>query len=188
MAADTAVPSKLDTRGRRVRATEDAFLLIQEFLTDEADLLDHDEHLEWVEMLTDDVKYRAPLRETRYRFDGDGFVENSDGYFNDNRLSLGLKARHNVEFKYSYERDPAPRIRRFVTNIKVYESETAGEYHVQSYILLTKNRFDRPTYDILTAERVDLIRETPEGMKLARRDIYVDMEMLTTYTWDNVFL
>jgi len=86
------VATEASSKGRRVRATEEAFLLIQEFLTDEADLLDHDQHLEWVEMLTDDIQYRMPIRETRYRFDGDGFVENGDSYFNDNRLSLGLKA------------------------------------------------------------------------------------------------
>jgi len=182
------VATEASSKGRRVRATEEAFLLIQEFLTDEADLLDHDQHLEWVEMLTDDIQYRMPIRETRYRFDGDGFVENGDSYFNDNRLSLGLKARHNVEFKYAYERDPAPRVRRLVTNLRVYEGQHPDEYVVKSYILMTKNRFDSPTYDILTAERVDILRQTPDGMKLARRDIHVDMEVLTTYTWDNVFL
>jgi 3-phenylpropionate/cinnamic acid dioxygenase small subunit len=185
---ETAVETEVATKGRRVRATEEAFLLIQEFLTDEADLLDHDQHLEWVEMLTDDIQYRMPIRETRYRFDGNGFIENGDTYFNDNRSTLGLKARHNVEFKYAYERDPAPRVRRLVTNLRVHEGDNPDEYIVKSYILMTKNRFDKPTYDILTAERVDIIRQMPDGMKLARRDIFVDMEVLSTYTWDNVFL
>jgi 3-phenylpropionate/cinnamic acid dioxygenase small subunit len=181
-AVDTAVSA-----GRRIRATEEAFQLIQEFLTDEADLLDHDLHLEWMETLTDDVTYRMPLRETRYRFDGTGFVDDGH-YWDDDRISLGLRARRNAEFQYAYDREPAPRVRRIVTNLKVREGDNPDEFIAKSYLLVLKNRFDNPTYDMLTAERIDVIRRTPEGMKLAKRDILVDMEVLSTFTWANVFL
>jgi 3-phenylpropionate/cinnamic acid dioxygenase small subunit len=188
---DTGVATEVAAapEGRKIRANEEPFLFIQEFLTDEADLLDNDHYVEWVEtMLTDDVHYRMPLRESRYRFDGDGFVPDGVGYFNHDRQNLHMLARHNIEFKYAYERDPAPRIRRFVTNLKVREGENPGEYVAKSSLLVTRNRFDQAYYDLLTAERVDVIRETPDGMKLALRDIYVDMEVLSTYFWDGVLL
>lgn len=173
--------------GARIHATNPAFLEILEFLTDEAALLDHDRDLEWIETLTDDVAYRMPIRETRYRFDGDGFNDEAY-YYDDDRLSLGLRARRNTEFQYAYDRDPAPRVRRLVTNLTVYESDKPDEYRANSYILLVKNRFDIPTYDFLTAERQDVIRRTSVGLKLAKRDIYVDMQVLSTFTWTNVFL
>ena len=68
-----------DEGSERVRATERRSS-IQEFLTDEAELLDHDQHIEWLETLTDDVSYLMPLRETRYRYDGPG-VLNEGFYF-----------------------------------------------------------------------------------------------------------
>jgi 3-phenylpropionate/cinnamic acid dioxygenase small subunit len=171
----------------RVRATNPLFLEIQEFLTDEAALLDHDQHLDWLDLLTDDVTYRMPLRETRNRFDGRGFSD-SGSYYDDDRLSLGLRARRNTEFQYAYDRDPAPRVRRIVTNLTVEEGDTPEEHIARSYILLMKNRFDTPTYDLLSAEREDVIRSTPDGLRLAKREIFVDMQVLTTFTWVNVFL
>jgi 3-phenylpropionate/cinnamic acid dioxygenase small subunit len=171
----------------RVRATEPAFLEILEFLTEEAAMLDHDQHLEWLELLTDDISYRMPVRETRYRQDGD---DGNPGmsYFRDDRWSLGLRARRNVEFEYAYDRDPAPRVRRLVTNLLVWQGDGADEYEAQSYIMLLKNRFNNPSYDLLSAERHDVIRRTPEGLRLARRDIIVDMQLLSTLSWTNVFL
>jgi 3-phenylpropionate/cinnamic acid dioxygenase small subunit len=182
----TSVETTTDQR-TRIRATDPAFLEVLEFLTDDAALLDHDEHLAWLETLTDDITYRMPNRETRYRFDGPGFSDEAY-HFNDDRLSLGLRARRNEEFQYAYDRDPPPRIRRFVSNVTVYAGDNPDEYVARSYILLMKNRFDEPTYDHLTAEREDVIRRTPEGLRLAKREIFVDMQVLSTFTWANVFL
>lgn len=173
--------------GVRIRSTNPVFLEILEFLTDEAALLDHDEHNEWIDTLTDDVHYRMPLRETRYRFDGRGFSDDGS-YYDDDKAALAMKAKRNTEFQYAYDRDPPPRVKRAVTNLTVFEGDKPGEYKARSYVLLFKNRFDNPTYDILTAEREDIIRRTPQGLKLAKRDIFVDMQVLTTFTWSNVFL
>ena len=175
------------TSNARIRATDPVFLEILELLAEEAALLDHDKHLEWLEMLTDDVSYRMPIRQTRYRFDGPGFDDNAF-YYNDDRLSLGLRARRNTEFEYAYDRDPAPRLRRLVTNLLVFEGDKPDEYKANSYILLLKNRFDHPSYDMLSAERNDVIRRTPEGLKIAEREIFVDMQVLSSLSWVNVFL
>ena len=185
---DTTTETTTKAKDRkRIRATDPAFLECLEFLTDEAALLDHDLHIEWLETITDDVTYVMPTRETRYRFDGPGF--STEGFhYHDDRLSLGLRARRNAEFQYAYDRDPPPRIRRFVTNVTVHEGDNPDEYRVTSYILLMKNRFDEPTYDLLTAERQDVVRRTPDGLKLAGREVFVDMQLLSTFTWTNVFL
>lgn len=180
-------PARTPTIGARIRSTDPIFLEILELLTDEATLLDHDQYLEWIETLTEDIHYWMPLRETRYRFDGRGF---SDGgsYCDDDLAALTMKAKRNAEFKYAYDRDPPPRIRRVVSNLTLFEGGKSDEFVAKSYILALKNRFDNPTYDILTAERVDVIRRTPKGLKLARRAIYVDMQVLSTFTWANVIL
>jgi hypothetical protein len=55
-------------------------------------------------------------------------------------------------------------------------------------MLLLRNRFDAPTYDILSAKREDLIRRSSDGTcKLARRLILLDQTALGA-VFINVFM
>src|SRR6266545_5950809 len=117
--------------GARVRASQPLYGEILDFLIDEAALLDDDKHLEWLELLADDVTYKMPVRKTLYRRDGRGFDERN-AHFDDDRLSLGLRVRRSVEIVSAYDRDPAPRIRRLVTNVVVHETDEPDEWAVTS--------------------------------------------------------
>ncbi len=172
--------------GRRVSASDPVYGEIADFLMDEAALLDDDLHAEWLERLTDDIKYKMPVRKTLYRRDGRGFDERNS-HFDDDRLSLGLRVRRSVEVPSAYDRDPAPRIRRMISNVRVWETETDGEWAVTSYLALFRNRFDAPTYDVLTAKREDVVRRTDDGLKLAQRTILVDQSALGA-PYLNVFM
>jgi 3-phenylpropionate/cinnamic acid dioxygenase small subunit len=172
--------------GARIAATEPIYGQILDFLIDEAALLDDDLHNEWLELLTDDITYKMPVRKTLYRKDGRGF-DDRNSHFDDDRMSLGLRVRRSVEIPSAYDRDPAPRIRRLVTNLVVRQGEADNEYAVTSYILLLRNRFDAPNYDILSAKREDVVRRTPDGLKLAKRLILVDQSALGA-PYLNVFM
>jgi phthalate 3,4-dioxygenase subunit beta len=172
--------------GARIGAADPRHGEIVDFLTDEAALLDDDLHLEWLELLTDDVEYKMPVRKTLYRKDGRGFDERNS-HFDDDSLSLGLRVRRSVEISSAYDRDPAPRIRRLVTNIVVHATDDPDEYAVTSYILLLRNRFDAPTYDMLSGKREDVIRRTDEGLRLARRLVLLDQSALGA-PYLNVFM
>jgi hypothetical protein len=72
--------------------------------------------------------------------------------------------------------------------VVVRETETPGEYAATSYLLVLRNRFDAPNYDILTAKREDLLRRAADGTcKLARRLILVDQTALGA-VYINVFM
>jgi 3-phenylpropionate/cinnamic acid dioxygenase small subunit len=175
------------TTRTRVRASDLVYGDILDFLIDEAALLDDDRHLEWLDCLTDDIVYKMPVRKTVYRRDGDGFDERNV-HWDDNRFSLGLRVRRSVEVEAAYDRDPAPRIRRMVTNLVVHETDTPGEYAATTYLLVLRNRFDAPTYDMLTAKREDVIRRDDEGTcKLARRLLRLDQTALGA-VFINVFM
>jgi 3-phenylpropionate/cinnamic acid dioxygenase small subunit len=161
------------TRAGRISASQPFYGEILDFLIDEAALLDDDLHLEWLDLIADDVSYRMPVRKTLYRRDGRGFDERNN-HFDEDRLSLGLRVRRSVEISSAYDRDPAPRIRRLVTNVVVHETDVQDEYAVTSYILLLRNRFDAGHYDTLSAKREDVIRRTRDGLKLSKRLILVD--------------
>lgn len=175
------------TGGARLKASDPIYGDILDFLIDEAALLDDDRHVEWLDCLTDDVVYKMPVRKTVYRRNGDGF-DGRNSHWDDNRQSLGLRVKRSVDLPSAFDRDPAPHIRRMVTNLIVRKTETSGEYAAASYVLLLRNRFDAPTYDILSAKREDLIRRGGDGTcKLARRLILVDQTALGA-VFINVFM
>ena len=80
--------------------------------------------------------------------------------------------------KSAWAEDPPSRCRRFVTNVRIGECETAGEYEVVSYIYLERSRGDNPENERLTAERRDIWREVDGAYKLASREIIVDQSVL----------
>lgn len=171
---------------KRVNASDPVYGEILDFLNDEAYLLDDDQHKEWLGLLTEDISYVMPVRTTLYRRDGKGF-DGSSFHFSDNLQSMTLRVRRSVDIPSAYDRDPAPRIRRMISNVVVRETDKPGEYAVTSSIALFRNRFDNPTYDILTAKREDIIRRTDSGLKIAKRTILLDQAALGS-TYLNVFM
>jgi 3-phenylpropionate/cinnamic acid dioxygenase small subunit len=183
----TTTVEELAKTGARVKASDPIYNDILDFLIDEAALLDDDRHAEWLECVTDDIIYRMPLRKTLYRRDGVGFDERSNHWL-DSRRSLALRVQRARDVPSAWDRDPAPRIRRLVTNLLVHETAAVGEYAATTYLLLMRNRFDAPGYDMLTAKREDLIRREPNGaLKLARRLILLDQAALGA-VYINVFM
>ena|SRR5271155_1603243 len=159
---------------------------IYDFLVDEAELLDEDQHTAWLELLTADISYQMPIRKTVYREDGRGF-DSRNNHFNDNRSSLELRVRRNVDIGPAFDRDPAPRIRRLVSNITVHQSPDPDEYAVKSSILLLHSRFDDLGYNALSGRRYDVIKRTTEGLRLAHRTIHLDQSLLGA-PYMNVFM
>jgi ethylbenzene dioxygenase subunit beta len=163
--------------GIRILNSDPLFGEIMAFLTDEADLLDDDKHLEWIDLLADDVHYEMPGRKTVYRKNGLGF-DNSFAYFLDNRDSLHTRARHNVEAPSAWYRNPTTRTHRLITNLVVRTTDVDNEYYVKSSIIMFANRFDQDVVDVVGAKRYDTLRRTPQGLKIAKRIVHVDQALL----------
>lgn len=185
MTTDTTTTTATTT-ATRISAADPVYGEILDFLIDEADLLDQDLHLEWIELLTDDLAYYMPSRKTLYRRDGQGFNPRG-AHFDDDKGSLTTRARRNVEISSAYDRDPAPRIRRLVSNVVVHEGDAPGEYAVKSSLLILRNRYEDTTSDSLSARREDVLRRTPDGFRLAQRTIFVDQALIPA-PWLNVFM
>lgn len=173
--------------GKRVSYSDPVYGKIHDYLVEEAYLLDDNKHVEWVEhCLADDVAYVSHSRKTLKRAYGSG-IKYGGGEFNDDKESLRGRARRNIETASAYDRDPEPRICRLVANIIVHETGASNEYAVRSRLVLYRNRFDDPTYDILTASRSDIVRFTDDGPKLVRREVLPDLALLGA-NYANVFL
>jgi hypothetical protein len=62
--------------------------------------------------------------------------------------------------------------------MRLHETAVPGEYLVQSYLLIHRNRGDAHHFDIFSARRDDILRQTPTGWLLAKRTILVDQASL----------
>lgn len=164
------------TSKTRVPLGSPVYNRLLETLYDEAAILDERRFDDWGAMLATDLIYQAPIRLTRTGPNRDRDVMRTMFHFDEDHGSM--MQRTGRLSKSAWAEDPPSRCRRFVTNVRVGECETAGEYEVVSYLFLERSRGDNPENERLTCERRDVWRETGEGYKLARREIIVDQSVL----------
>jgi 3-phenylpropionate/cinnamic acid dioxygenase small subunit len=153
---------------------------IVEFLYEEAALLDQLRLQEWAARLAPDLIYTAPLRETRQMDQQSASLVRSVQHFHDDWRSVMGRIVRLTGTKSAWAEDPPSRTRRLVTNVLVAKTTKSDEFSVTSYLLVTRSRFNSPEYDLISAERRDLLRQDGDSFKLARREIIVDQAVLGT--------
>lgn len=158
--------------------TGEAYGEVLEFAYAEAAALDERRHREWLEMLTEDVVYRMPVRVTTAHSLDDSLLPDMD-HFDEDRYSL-VKRVERLETEHAWAEDPPSRTRRFVTNVRGWEGEGPGELLAAASVLLFRSRGDRKPPDLLSAGRSDVLRRVDGRLKLARRELAVDESVLRT--------
>ena len=166
--------------GRPLPYGDPAHQAAHQFLVEEAALLDAADYPGWLDLLCEDIRYLMPVRVTTAR--GAGFDSLADmGHFDEDMYALRLRVRR-LATDHAWAEDPPSRTRHFVTNVRTFR-EQPGElrvFRVESALLLFRSRGDTREPDLLSAGRTDLLRETGEGLRLARREITVDEAVLRT--------
>lgn len=148
------------------------------FLYREAALLDRYHYREWLNLLSQDVQYRAPIRTSREAAHSPGFSE--DGFhFEETWGRLDQRVRR-LETEYAWAEDPPSRVRRFVTNVLVDPESRPDEVRVTSYLLLTRARLEDVQSHFLSAERQDVLRDEGDGYRLLDRLILLDHTIVPT--------
>jgi len=154
-----------------------AHLAAHQFLVEEAALLDAGDYPGWLDLLCEDIRYVMPVRVTTAR--GAGFDSLGDmGHFDEDLYALRKRVQR-LATDHAWTEDPPSRTRHFVTNVRTFAHE-AGGFRVESALLLFRSRGDTREADLISAARTDWLRATPDGLKLARREIIVDESVLRT--------
>jgi phthalate 3,4-dioxygenase beta subunit len=151
---------------------------VSTWLVAEAELLDRRRFRDWLQLLTDDIRYRMPVTVTTARH---ATRTTTMDHFDEDRYSLEKRVER-LEGEHAWTEDPPSRTRRFVTNIRVAPMD-GGDVEARSYILLYRSRGDDRPADLVSAERIDLLRPAEGGVagwQLARREITVDDAVLRT--------
>jgi 3-phenylpropionate/cinnamic acid dioxygenase small subunit len=160
---------------RDIRPGEPRYVEALQFLYREAELLDNGRLAEWLELLTDDITYRMPVRLNTDRKGQSPYTEETD-IFADNIASLRVRV-NKLTTEYAWAESPPSRTRHLVTNVRV-KATPADDLEVRSYFLLYRDRSGQTTPDIFAGERADLLRHVDGTWRLARRTITLDQAVV----------
>ena len=152
-----------------------AHLAAHQFLVEEAALLDAADYSGWLALLTEDIRYVMPVRVTTAR---GAPASNGMGHFDEDMYALRKRVQR-LATDHAWTEDPPSRTRHFVTNVRTFRHDE-NSLRVESALLLFRSRGDTREADLISAGRSDLLRETPGGLMLARREITVDEAVLRT--------
>jgi 3-phenylpropionate/cinnamic acid dioxygenase small subunit len=165
--------------GRRLHPGDPEHGDVVSWLHDEAALLDGHHFDAWLDLLADDLVYRAPVRVTRMADDpasGSGSSGPAElAHFDETKASIATRVLRTKE-RTAWAEQPPSRTRHLVANVRVWAVE--GGYAVRSALLFVRSRGGSPTNELLTGERRDELRSTASGLLLARREVLLDQAAL----------
>jgi len=169
-----------DVNQVELSAADRDYVAACKFLFHEAELLDQNRLDDWLACLAPDLRYFMPVRATVLRKDLADSVSQDIGHFDDNFESMFFRVKR-TQLPSAFAEDPPSRTRRFVTNIQLRdEVGGADELAVSSYLLVMRSRWDDPNFEIISAERRDVLVRTDDGLKLRSREIITDQVTLGT--------
>ncbi len=155
---------------------------VEDFLYFEADLLDERRYEEWLKLLSDDIRYRIPLRKN-LRFSQshrDISDENDMSWMDDDKETL-VKRVTQIMTGVHWAEEPMSRASHLVTNIRIENVaealEGASELFISSRALVHRSRLDTEV-DFFIGRRKDILRVVPGGYQLASRTVILDQSTL----------
>jgi phthalate 3,4-dioxygenase subunit beta len=164
----------MDAARRRLDVTE--HYAFEQFLFDEAALLDQHRYRDWRAILSPDIRYRMPVRVSVAR----GRDEHLAGMDHFDEELYGLVKRvERLETDQAWTEEPPSRPRRFVANVRGFRLGN-GDIEAHSSLLLFRSRGDMRPPEWLSAGRQDRLRPAGGSYLLAGREIDVDESVLRT--------
>ena len=147
-------------------------LAIQRFLAEECLALDEKRYRDWLAMFAEDGRYEVPVRVTREK-DAEWDLSPKSKIFDDDKRTLEIRVRR-LETDFAWAEQPPSRTRHHLSNIIADQAEAPGTYLVRSNCLIYRSRGDQPTYDLVSAQRRDLIREDGDSYLFVHRWAAID--------------
>lgn len=157
----------------------DLYTEVRDWMYQEAELLDDGSERKWLEtMVSKDIVYQLPLRQTVERARGAGWVDGT--YHLDERYgSLETRVARN-ETRYAWAEDPPSRIRHFVSNLRVV-APTDELVSARTNLLIFRTRQDSVNPQLLSGERHDTLRREDGVLRLLERRVLLDLTSIGTH-------
>ena len=172
---------------------------VEKFLYREARLLDNRQFHEWLELLTDDVRYWMPIRSNRYPVNSKAIIILDGSRYEEAEVSSEAELAFMDEDKDSLTRriarldtgmawaeDPPSRTRHIITNIEVEPGDTEVELRAYSNFLMYRTRAETEQ-DFYIGSREDVLRRVGGQLRIASRKIVLDQTVLLAKNLSNFF-
>lgn len=159
---------------------------VEQFLYDEAALLDAHDYPAWLDLFTDDAHYFVPIRRTVAARDRarEFTTPEQMAWFNDTRDQLAGRITK-LGTGRSWAEDPPSRTRHLVTNVRI-TGDDGIEMTVESNFHLYRTRL-KSEEDSWIGSRHDLLRRTDAGLRIARRTVLLEQTVLLSRNLSSFF-
>ena len=172
---------------------------VEQFLYKEARLLDNRQFHQWLELLTDDLRYWMPIRSNRYPvnskaisiLDGSRYEESevsseSDLALMDEDKDSLTRRVDRLDSGMAWAEDPPSRTRHIITNIEVEAGDSQDELKVYSNFFMYRTRAETEQ-DFYIGSREDVLRRDNGQLRVASRKIVLDQTVLLAKNLSNFF-
>ena len=159
---------------------------VEQFLYEEAALLDARRYRDWLALLADDIHYWMPIRRTVTLADIDReFTKQGDmAFFDDDRELLEMRVKK-LEAGSAWSEDPPSRSRHFVTNVRITGVE-GDEVTVDVCFHLYRTRLESEV-DSWIGRRTDVLRRHGASFRLAKRHLFLDQTLIRSSNMSTIF-
>lgn len=161
------------------RANRDLHYEIEQFLYQEACLLDEAGFREWLDLFTEDARYWMPVRQTiQGRPEGNyGEGQFAVNYFNEDKAQLAARVKR-LYTGLAHAETPPSRTRRLITNVRVHLDASDGDLvTAYSNFTLYQGRHQRSERQFF-GRREDRLRRVGGEWKISHRTILLDHTIL----------
>jgi 3-phenylpropionate/trans-cinnamate dioxygenase subunit beta len=164
---------------------------IERFLYREARLLDERRFHEWLELLSDDIRYSMAARSNRYPrrskaiaiLDPSRYVE--EDLAGDDELAILDETKETLQARVArldtgmaWAEDPPSRTRHLLSNIDVEPGDDRAEFKVYANFIVYRSRAETEE-DFYVGTRQDVVRRVGGAWQIARRRLTLDQNVLT---------
>ena len=156
---------------------------VEAFLYHEANLLDDRRYEEWLDLLTEDVRYWVPMRrnvkfgELEREFTREGQDIN---WFDEGKTTLTQRVRQ-ILTGVHWAEEPLSRLSHLVTNVEILGASPtpadAEEVSLRCRFIIYRNRVETET-DLLVGRREDSLRRVDGEWQIAKRQVFLDQNVL----------
>ena len=153
---------------------------IGEFLAFEADLLDARRYEDWLALLTEDIRYWMPMARNMASDDtGREFtIEDEDVNWIEEGIETIRQRVAQLATGLHWAEQPPSRTSHMISNLRILEnSDGLDEVKTRCRFLVYRNRLE-DEQNIFVGKRNDTLRRANGSWKIARREIYLDQNVM----------
>lgn len=156
---------------------------IANFLAMEADVLDARRFDDWLDLLTDDIRYWMPIARNvaAENLDSEYSAEGEDANWFDEGIETLRQRVTQLATSVHWAEQPPSRTTHMISNLQIAgttpDADKIHEVRIRCRFLVYRNRLETEQ-DIFIGKRNDTLRRVDGAWKLARREIYLDQNVM----------